>query len=213
MPKYLLLKHYRGGPEPHHPFPPMDQWAPEDVEAHIAFQRHVAELLRENGEYVDAQALTPVRTWVRYGGPDAAPVTTDGPHPETSDLVAGWFMIDVESRERAVEIAAYVSSEPGPGGEPMYEWLDLPELMSDAPGGACPGVPGETREGGSLRVLVPGVPGGLARGGEDFEAAEDALQGALLEALRVWPEHPPRAPRAWLTRVATRRLVDARRSE
>jgi hypothetical protein len=33
MPKYLLLKHYRGGPEPHHPFPPMDRWAPEDVEA------------------------------------------------------------------------------------------------------------------------------------------------------------------------------------
>ncbi len=43
---------------------------------------------------VDAQALTPARTWVRYGGPDAAPVTTDGPLPETSDLVAGWYMIE-----------------------------------------------------------------------------------------------------------------------
>ena len=62
MPKYLLLKHYRGGPQPHHPFPPMDQWAPEDVEAHMAFQRHVIELLQENGEYVDAQALTPTRS-------------------------------------------------------------------------------------------------------------------------------------------------------
>src|SRR4030088_955067 len=114
MPKYLLLKHYRGGPEPHHPFPPMDQWAPEDVEAHIAFQRHVKELLQKSGEYVDAQALTPARAWVRYGGPDAAPVTTDGPHPETSDLIAGWDMIDVESRERALEIAADASSQPGP---------------------------------------------------------------------------------------------------
>jgi hypothetical protein len=56
MPRYLLLKHYRGGPEPHRPYPPMDQWAPEDVEAHIAFQRHVSELLEDNGEYVDAQA-------------------------------------------------------------------------------------------------------------------------------------------------------------
>ena len=74
MPKYLLLKHYRGGPEPHHPFPPMDEWAPEDVEAHMAFLKHVRELLEEKGEYVDAQALTPARTWVRYGGPDAAPV-------------------------------------------------------------------------------------------------------------------------------------------
>src|SRR5712691_7251688 len=62
MPKYLLLKHYRGGPEPHRPVPPMDQWAPEDVEAHMAFLKHVSELLEENGEYVDAQALTPART-------------------------------------------------------------------------------------------------------------------------------------------------------
>jgi hypothetical protein len=65
MPKYLLLKHYRGGPEPHRAVPPMDQWAPEDVDAHIAFLKHVSELLEENGEYVDAQALTPARTWVR----------------------------------------------------------------------------------------------------------------------------------------------------
>jgi len=100
------------------------------VEAHIAFQRHVAELLEKRGEYVDARALVPARTWVRYGGPDAAPVTTDGPHPETSDLVAGWFMIDVESYERALEIAAYVSSEPGPGAEPLYEWIDVREVMT-----------------------------------------------------------------------------------
>jgi RNA polymerase sigma factor (sigma-70 family) len=66
---------------------------------------------------------------------------------------------------------------------------------------------------GALRALVPRVLAGLVRRGEDFDAAEDALQKALLEALRVWPEHPPRDPRAWLTTVATRRLVDAHRSE
>jgi RNA polymerase sigma factor (sigma-70 family) len=66
---------------------------------------------------------------------------------------------------------------------------------------------------GALRALVPRVLAGLVRRGEDFDAAEDALQEALLEALRVWPEHPPHDPRAWLTTVATRRLVDARRSE
>jgi RNA polymerase sigma factor (sigma-70 family) len=54
---------------------------------------------------------------------------------------------------------------------------------------------------------------GLVRRGEDFDAAEDALQEALLEALRTWPDHPPRDPQAWLAAVATRRLVDARRSE
>ena len=128
MPKYLLLKHYSGGPEQHRPFPPMDQWAPEDVEAHFAFLKHVNELL-------GVQALTPAQTWVRYGGPDAAPVTTDGPLPETSDLVAGWYLVDVDSRERALEIAAYISSEPGPGGTPLHEWIDVREVMSHAPSG------------------------------------------------------------------------------
>ena len=46
--------------------------------------------------------------------PDVAPVATDGPLPETRDLVAGWFMMDVDSHERTVELASYVSSEPGP---------------------------------------------------------------------------------------------------
>lgn len=41
MPKYLLLKYYRGGLEPHRRVPPMDQWAPEVVEAHGAFLHHV----------------------------------------------------------------------------------------------------------------------------------------------------------------------------
>src|SRR3954467_11444997 len=65
--------------------------------------------------------------------PDAAPVTTDGPLPETSDLVAGWYMVDVESRERALEIAAHISSEPGPGGGPLHEWIDVREVLSHAP--------------------------------------------------------------------------------
>ena len=66
---------------------------------------------------------------------------------------------------------------------------------------------------GALRALVPRVLAGLVRWGEDFDAAEDALQDALLEALRVWPSTPPRDPGAWLATVARRRLVDARRSE
>ena len=48
---------------------------------------------------------------------------------------------------------------------------------------------------GALRAVVPRVLAGLVRRGEDFDAAEDALQEALLEALRVWPGHPPRDPR------------------
>src|SRR6266487_4670863 len=117
MPKYLLLKHYNGGPEQHPNCTPMSEWTPEEITAHIAFQRHVGELLRERGEFVDAQGLSPECTYVRYGGPSAAPVTTDGPFPETKELAAGWYLVDVESEARAHEIAAYVSSAPGKDGQ------------------------------------------------------------------------------------------------
>jgi RNA polymerase sigma factor (sigma-70 family) len=75
------------------------------------------------------------------------------------------------------------------------------------------GEPTQRLDESALRALVPRVLARLVRRGEDFDGAEDALQEALIEALRVWPEHPPRDPAAWLAAVATRRLVDARRSE
>jgi RNA polymerase sigma factor (sigma-70 family) len=73
--------------------------------------------------------------------------------------------------------------------------------------------PSHPLDEGALRALVPRVLAGLIRRGEDFDAAEDALQEALLDALRIWPLHPPRDPQAWLATVAVRRLVDAHRSE
>lgn len=84
--------------------------------------------------------------------------------------------------------------------------------MTDEPTRRRDEAPGTVLRGFE-RDLVPRVLAGMVRRGEDFDAAEDALQEALLEALRVWPEHPPEEPAAWLTTVATRRLVDARRSE
>ena len=64
-----------------------------------------------------------------------------------------------------------------------------------------------------VRLVAPQVLATLVRRRESFAAAEDAVQDAVVEALRVWPEHPARDPSAWLLTVATRRLIDARRSE
>lgn len=64
-----------------------------------------------------------------------------------------------------------------------------------------------------LRALTPRVIGVLVRRGADFAAAEDAVQDALLEAVRVWPDGPPRDPAAWLVTVAWRRFLDASRSD
>ncbi|NUS10698.1 MAG: RNA polymerase subunit sigma-24 [Streptomyces sp.] len=64
-----------------------------------------------------------------------------------------------------------------------------------------------------LRGLTPGVLGVLVRRGADFAAAEDAVQEALIEALRVWPADPPRDPKGWLVTVAWRRFLDAARAD
>ena len=63
-----------------------------------------------------------------------------------------------------------------------------------------------------LRSLTPTVLAILVRRGADFAAAEDAVQDALVEAVRVWPTDPPRDPRAWLVTVAWRRFLDAARA-
>lgn len=133
MAKYLLLKHYRGGPTPHENFcEPMDRWTPEEVDAHIAFMGHVADVLTERGEFVDAQAVAPTGTFVRFGGEGKPPVT-DGPFAETKDLIAGWMVIDVESEERAHEAAAYLSSAPGQGGLPIHEWIEVRPFLEHDP--------------------------------------------------------------------------------
>ena len=64
-----------------------------------------------------------------------------------------------------------------------------------------------------LRTLIPTVIGTLGRRGADFAAAEDAVQDALVEAVRVWPDDPPRDPTAWLVTVAWRRFLDAARAD
>ncbi|MCW2763561.1 MAG: putative polymerase, sigma-24 subunit, subfamily [Marmoricola sp.] len=64
-----------------------------------------------------------------------------------------------------------------------------------------------------LRALIPTVIGILGRRGADFAAAEDAVQDALVEAVRVWPDDPPRDPKAWLVAVAWRRFLDAVRAD
>ncbi|GAA1529584.1 RNA polymerase sigma factor [Nocardioides humi] len=70
----------------------------------------------------------------------------------------------------------------------------------------------ESDLGALLRDLTPQVLGVLVRRGADFAAAEDAVQEALIEALRHWPEDRPDHPRAWLVKVAGRKLLDAQRS-
>ena len=131
MAKYLLLKHYRGAPASVNP-ETMDQWTPDEVDAHIQYMRDFAARLEETGEFVEERALSPEGTFVRYDGEGRPPVT-DGPFAETKDLIAGWMVIDVESSERALELAGELSAAPGAGGKPIHEWLEVRPFLGAAP--------------------------------------------------------------------------------
>lgn len=131
MAKYLLLKHYRGAPAAANNVP-MDQWAPEEITAHVQFMEDFAARLESNGEFVAAHALSPEGQWVSSDPASGQPVT-DGPFAETKDLIAGFMIIDVDGYERALELAAELSSAPGAGGEPIHEWLEVRPLLGEPP--------------------------------------------------------------------------------
>jgi hypothetical protein len=131
--KFMLLQQY-GGVE-NEAVGPMSTWTPEEIEAHIAYQLELNEELSERGELVEAQALTAPEQakFVVHDG-SGAPLITDGPFPEGKELLAGYRMVDVESLERALEIAAKGSAAPGPGGEPIRQRIEVREVMG-TPGG------------------------------------------------------------------------------
>lgn len=125
--KFVLLQHY-GRVEGD--VPPMSEWAPADVEAHIKFQKDLNAELRENGELVEAQALNgPDLAKIVLATPGGAPVVTDGPFPESKELLAGWRMVDVETEERALEIAGEASEGPGPNGVPLRQQIEVRQVM------------------------------------------------------------------------------------
>jgi hypothetical protein len=131
MAKYLLLKHYRGAPAAVNDVR-MDQWTPEEISAHFQYMNDFAAKLEQTGEFVDAQALSDGGMWVRFDGEGRPPVT-DGPFAETKDLIAGWMVIDVDTQQRAVELAGELSAAPGAGGKPIHEWLEVRPFLTEAP--------------------------------------------------------------------------------
>jgi hypothetical protein len=109
---------------------PMTEWDPADIKAHIEFQMALNDELASNGELVDAQGLAgpELAKFVTFDG-GTAPVVTDGPFPESKELLAGYRMIDVESEARAIEVAAKASAAPGPGGVPIQQPIEVRQVM------------------------------------------------------------------------------------
>ena len=133
MARYLLAVNFEGGVVD----TPMEEWKPEEIQAHLDYYRDLSQELRESGELVQSEILT---------GPDLAkivtsdgttPVVTDGPFQEFKEWLAGFQVFDVESEERALEIAARVSAVPGRGGVPLQQPIQVREVLDDGPSDAA----------------------------------------------------------------------------
>lgn len=113
----------------------MSRWSPDELKAHIDFMVRFAQELTASGELVLAEGLDlPANakfvTHRKAGGP---PVVSDGPFPESKEFLAGFWIVDVESPERAIEIAAAASAAPGPGGRPLGIPIEVRGVPSGPP--------------------------------------------------------------------------------
>jgi hypothetical protein len=109
----------------------MGTWPPGEIQAHIEFMMKLAADLTASGELVMAEGLDfPANAKIVTAKKPDAPTVTDGPFAETKEFLAGFWIIDVESPQRAVEIAARASTAPGRGGAPMGIPIEIRQVMS-----------------------------------------------------------------------------------
>jgi len=127
--RYMMMMHAPRGTGDYQ----INRWSPEDFNAHIAFMHRFNKELTDAGEWVDGQALTPPgQAKLIHAGKNGAPVT-DGVFPESKEFLAGYWIVEVDSPERAYELAAKASAAPGPGGAPLNMPIEVREVMSGPP--------------------------------------------------------------------------------
>nr|WP_042191824.1 YciI family protein [Kibdelosporangium sp. MJ126-NF4]CEL20311.1 DGPFAETKE family protein [Kibdelosporangium sp. MJ126-NF4]CTQ97537.1 DGPFAETKE family protein [Kibdelosporangium sp. MJ126-NF4] len=89
-------------------------WTLDEVQALHKFMGDWNNALVESGEFVDARGLSAPAHTRRLSSKDGVPVVTDGPYPETQEVLAGYTIVECESLDRATEIAASLIDTPHP---------------------------------------------------------------------------------------------------
>jgi hypothetical protein len=124
--KFMLMMHAPRGTGEY----AVSQWKPEELQAHIAFMHKLNRDLTAAGELAGAEGLaSPGDARIVRAGKNGAPAVTDGPFAESKEFLAGFWIVDVPSAERAYEIAARASAAPGPGGKPMSIPIEVRQVM------------------------------------------------------------------------------------
>jgi hypothetical protein len=133
MPRYLLAVTFEPGVDD----TPMEQWKPEEVDAHLDYYRALHRELVASGELVQSEVLAGPDLAAIVTSDGTSPVITDGPFQEFKEWLAGFQVVDVASVERAYEIAAKLSAVPGPGGVPTGQPIQVRQVMEEAPSDAA----------------------------------------------------------------------------
>jgi len=122
--KYILLMS-----APRAGFETYRAWSQADVQAHMAVLDKIKDDLLQSGEFVTTEGLDwPTNAKIIRAGQNGRPVT-DGVFPESKEFLAGFWIVDVKSPERAYEIAGRISAAPGPGGVPTDMPMEVRQIM------------------------------------------------------------------------------------
>jgi hypothetical protein len=125
--RFMLMMHAPRGTGDYQ----IGSWSPDDLKAHIAFMHSFNKELRDAGELVGAEGLAaPGEAKIVRAGKNGVPAVTDGPFAEAKEFLAGYWIVEVDERDRAYEIAAKASSAPGPGGTPLILPIEVRQVMS-----------------------------------------------------------------------------------
>ena len=129
MTRYLLVVDFQPGVVD----TPLEEWKPEEVTAHLDYYRALHRELVDSGELVESEVLAPPDLAKIVTSDGTAPVVTDGPFQEFKEWLAGYQIVDVESEERAIEIAGKISAVPGPDGVALQQPIQVRQVMNNAP--------------------------------------------------------------------------------
>jgi hypothetical protein len=114
--------------------PPITEWDPADVRAHIEFMHKFSQDLVNSGELAGGEGLAmPDEAKIVTARDEGPAAITDGPFPESKEFLAGYLIVDVDSPERALEIATGFSASPGPGGVRLNHPIEVRQVMSAPP--------------------------------------------------------------------------------
>lgn len=104
-------------------------WSEQDRQAHMAVLRQIVGELRQSGEFVVTEGLGgPETARLVRGERNGLPVT-DGVFPESKEFLLGYWVVDVETPERAYAIAGRISAAPGPGGAPVNMPIEVRPIV------------------------------------------------------------------------------------